>query len=434
MNVTVENVAACRKKLNIEVPVDEITREWKGVLSEFQKYAQLPGFRVGRAPAAMLEKRFEQEISSEVQRKLIPQSFREAVAKEKLKVVSMPSIEEVKFSRSEPLRFQATVDVAPEFKLPKYKGLKVKKPKVEVKQDEVDNALKMLAEQQATFADVTDRALKLGDFAVISYTGTSDGKTLTEFSPAARPLAENKQFWLLMGKDSFLPGFCEPLVGAKIGDARTIQVEVPKEFRVKELSGLKVDYAVTVLGIKEKKLPELDDAFAATYRAANLEELKTKVRENLQHDREQETDHSVRQQIIEQLLKETSFELPESIVNAETRSTMVDIVRENQMRGIAEDSIREKSKDILDAAAKNAQDKVRSSFILARIAAEEKLEVKDDELQKRIEEAAQRAGKSVRDFTRQLQSNEDVESLREQILLGRALDLLVTHASVETES
>ncbi len=394
---------------------------------------EVADFQTADRPAAIEEKKFEQEISAEVQRKLIPQCFREAVAKEKLKVVSMPSIEEVKFSRSEPLRFQATVDVAPEFTLPKYKGLKVKKPKVEIKEEEINDALKMLAEQQASFTDVTDRAIQLGDFAVISYMGTSEGKPLTDFSPAARPLAENKQFWLLIAKDSFLPGFCDPLIGAKTGDTREIHVEIPKEFRVPELAGKKADYSVTVIGIKEKKLPQLDDSFAVSYKAANLEELKSKIRENIHQDRENESDHKVRQQLIDQLLKETPFELPESIVHAETRNTMVDIVRENQMRGVEEDSIREKSKEILDIATKNAQEKVRASFILGRIAAEEKIEVKEEDLQQRLEEAAQRAGKPVRDFARQLQENDQMESLREQILLGRALDLLISHATVEAE-
>jgi len=433
LNVTVENVAACRKRLTIEVPVDEVAREWKGVLTEFQKFAQIPGFRVGRAPIPILERKFQKEIGEEVQRKLIPQFFREAVAREKLKVVSLPSVEEIKFAHNEPLRFLATVDVTPEFQLPTYKGLRVKKKKVEMKPDELENALKLLADQQASFADVTGRGLALGDFAVISYSGVCEGKPIAEITPAAKPLSENKQFWLLMARDSFLPGFCDSLVGAKIGEKKQALVDFPNDFQIKELAGKKATYFVDILGIKEKNLPPFDDAFATGFKAANMAELKTRIQENMLKEREQRNEGDVQNQIVEQLLKTTSFEPPESVVNDETRNTLVDIVRENRMRGLEEDTIREKSREILDFAQQSAKDKVRASFILLRIAEEEKVEVREEELQERIQTAAQRAGKPLKDFTQQLQDSGNIEALREQLLIRHTLDLLVSHAMVEIE-
>jgi trigger factor len=433
VNVTIENVASCRKKLNIEIPATEVVQEWKGVLKEFQKFAQIPGFRVGKAPIPILEKKFVKEIGSEVQRKLIPTSYREAVAKEKLKVVSQPEIEEINFSPNEPLKYQATVDVSPEFALPNYKGLKAKKPKAEVKDEDIDNALKLLAEQQANFADVTDRGLALGDFAVISYSGTCEGKPISEFHASAKPLSENKQFWLLMAKDSFVPGFCEPLVGSKVNEKKEVKIEFPSDFRIKELAGKKAEYAVEVLGIREKQLPALDDAFAVSYKAANIKELKDRVRENMSKDREQHADASVKNSLMEQLLKETTFEVPESVVNDETRTTMMNIVRENQARGLSDEMIREKSKEILDVAQHSAKDKVRATFILAKIADEEKLKVKDEDVQQQIEQTAQRMGRPVADLRKHLQESGEIEALREQILIGQALDLVVSHAIVETE-
>ncbi len=433
MNVTVENVAACRKKLNIEIPADEVAREWKDILKEFQKFTPIPGFRAGHAPIPVLERKYTKEISDEIQRKLIPQSFREAIAKEKLKVVSMPQIGEVKFVRNEPLRFDATVDVAPEFALPTYKGLKVKKKKVEVKDEDVNNALTMLSEQMASFNDIADRGLALGDFAVISYTGVCEGKPIAEIAPSAKPLSENKQFWLLMAKDSFLPGFCEPLVGAKIGDKKEVPASFPKDFRVKELAEKKATYSVEILGLKEKKLPALDDAFAASYKAKDMAELKERIKENMVRERGNQSEHDVRNQIVEQLLKAVSFDLPDSMVQAETQNTMLDIVRENQMRGMGEDAIRGKSKEILDFAQQSAKDKVRASFILSRVASEENVKVKDEELQQEIVQAAERAHKPLREFVQKMQESGEIESIREQMTIARTLDLLVTNAIVESE-
>jgi len=433
VNITIEDVASCRKKLNIEIPANEVALEWKGVLKEFQRFAQIPGFRIGKAPIQILEKKFVKEIGSEVQRKLIPSSYREAIAKEKLKVVSSPAIEEITFSPNEPLKFQATVDVRPEFPLPNYKGLKIKKPKVEVKDEDVENALKLLAEQQANFADISDRPLSMGDFAVISYSGICEGKPIGDFHAAAKPLSENKQFWLLMAKDSFLPGFCDPLVGTKIAEKKEVNIDFPEDFRIKELAGKKAVYSVEVQGIREKKLPALDDAFAASYKTANMEELKTRIRENMTKDHEQRAEGAVRNQLVEQLLKATTFEVPESIVNDETRNTMMDIVRENQARGLPDDIIREKSKDILEAAQQSAKDKVRNTFILARIAEEEKLKVKDEDLQQQIQQTAQKMGRPVQEVASQLQESGEIEAFREQILISQALDLVLSHAIVETE-
>ncbi|MBI4027144.1 MAG: trigger factor [Verrucomicrobia bacterium] len=431
MNVTVENVAACRKRLSIEVPADEVSREWQGAVTEIQKVAQIPGFRPGRAPRLILERKFQKEISDEVQRKLIPQSFREAIAKEKLKVVSLPTFDDVKFTLNEPLRFLATVDVAPDFQLPVYKGLKVKKTKVEVKDSEVEDSLKLLAEQQASFSDVADRGLAFGDFAVISYSGVCEGKAVGEFSEAARPLSENKQFWLLMAKDSFLPGFCDSLTGGKIGDRRQALVDFPSNFRIKELAGRKATYFVEIIGIKEKKLPAMDDAFAAGYKAANVAELKAKVRESMIADREHQARRETQNQIVEQLLKATPFDVPESVLHAETRSTVADIVQRNHRMGLKDETIRERSKEIFEFAQQSAKDKVRASFILGKIAETEKIEVKDEEIQEQVRLAAERAHKPVKEFAQKLDEGGELDALREQMLIGRTLDLLVAQAVIE---
>lgn len=433
MNVTVENVAACRKKVNIEIPADEVAREWKGAIAEVRKFAPIPGFRIGHAPIQVLEKRFSKEIRDEVQRKLIPQSYREAIAKEKLKVLGAPHVGEVKLDHGQPLRFDFTVDVAPEFALPTYKGLKVKKKKVEVKDEDIDSALNLLAEQQASFDEIKDRTLNLGDYAVVSYTGVCEGKPIVEIAPSARPLSENNQFWLLMGKDSFLPGFCDPLVGAKIGEKKQVLVDFPKDFRVTELASKKATYFVEVHGIREKKLPKLDDTFAVSYKAKDLAELKGRVRDNMTREREHQSEHGVRDQIVSQLLKATTFDLPESVVNAETQNTMLDIIRENQGRGMSEDALRGKSKEIFDFAQQSARDKVRASFILSRIAIEEKVEVKEDEVLAEITRAAEQARKPVAEIRRRIEETGEIDNLRQQMAITRTLDLLVTNAIVEPE-
>jgi trigger factor len=431
MNITVEEVAACKKKLNIQIPVDEVEQEWKGALSEVRKYAQIPGFRVGRAPIPVLEKRFPKEIAAEVQRKLIPQAFREAVAKEKLKIVNLPSIEEVKFERNQPLSFKATVDVAPDFKLPTYKGLKIKKSSVDIKDEEIDEMLKLFADQEASFTDVADRGIQWGDFAVISYKGTCEGKPISEVAPSAGALSENHHFWLLVAKDSFVAGFCEPLLSAEPGEKKDTEVQFPGDFNIKELQGKKGSYSVEILGIKSKQVPELNDEFAKRHKAENLEGFKNQIRDRLKQRREHEVEGEIRKQLVDQLLQATPFELPESLVQQETRYTLSDIVQNNRRIGVSEDTLRNKSKEIFSAAEQNARDKVRASFIFAKIADEEKIKVNEDELYQYLAEEATRQRKSPQAFVKQLVESGEIDNHREQLLVRQALNWVVSNAVAE---
>ncbi|MDD2709352.1 MAG: trigger factor [Verrucomicrobiae bacterium] len=434
MNITVENVAACRKKLNIEIPMEDVVREWNATIREFQKYAQIPGFRVGRAPIAILEKRFVKEIGDEVQKKLIPQSFREAVAKEKLDVVSMPQIEEVKFNRNEPLQYKAQVDVAPEFALPEYKGLKIKKTLETIKDEDVESGLKLLAEQQARFEDVTTRPVAFGDFAVISYTGTCDGKPIAEIAASAANLSQNNHFWLIMAKDSFLPGFCDQLNGASIGDKKQIEVDFPADFRIKELSGKKASFAVELQGIREKKLPPMDDALATAYQAKDLAELRQRVRENLTKASDRKSEASLRQQVVDQLKAAVNFDLPETLVQSETYHLATDIVRENHQRGVEDNILREKSKEIFASASQNAQERVKMTFIIHKIAKAEKIEVPEKEVDDLIQAEATHAGKPYERLRSEMLENGSYDSLRERLLSIKIMDFLVSKAAIEEQA
>lgn len=431
MKVTMENIGPCRRKLAVEVPADEVDREWRDALDEFRKYAQLPGFRAGRVPVAMLERRFAKEITEEVRRRLLPQYFREAIAKEKLQTVGMPDLGAIHLEKGAPFTFQVTVDIAPEFALPAYSGLKVNRRAASVKDEEVEAGILALAEQQATFEEVDARALALGDFAVISYTSACDGKPLAEITPKARALSENAQFWLRMDRDAFLPGFCEALVGAAKGDRRQVLVDFPADFRIPELGGKKATYFVEVLGLKERKLPALDDAFAKSLQIESLDQLKAKVRENLQAAAEERAEAEVREQVVEQLLKAAAFDLPETLVAANIRQTMYNIVRENAARGVEPAELREKGKEIHDFAHKRAEERVKLAYILLGIAKAEKIEVKDDELEREIERLARQAGRPIGKFREEIQERGADESLREQMLTSRALDRVIALASLQ---
>ena len=178
MNVTVENLAPCKKLLRVEVESKEVDTAFDTMLKSFQREASLPGFRPGKAPRDMVAKRYEKDIQEEVKKKLIPDSYRKAISEQKLDVVGYPDIEEIQFGKGQALQFAATIETAPEFELPEYKGLTAKRENNEVTNEDVERAINLLRERQQTYQTV-DRPAQTGDVAVVNYTGRSDGKPLT---------------------------------------------------------------------------------------------------------------------------------------------------------------------------------------------------------------------------------------------------------------
>src|SRR5277367_5507083 len=250
MNITVEDVAPCKKRLKIEVPANRVKQAYDRVADDFQKEARIPGFRPGHAPRTVVLKKYHKDIESEAQRTLVPEAYREAITEKKLRVVSPPAIEDLKYQAGLSLSFSTVVELVPDFKLPNYKGLVLKKQETGVKEEEVEKTLNSLADQRANFEDAPDRPLAMDDFAVISYSGKLEDQPLTELVPDAKNLGHNPNFWLWMRTEGFLPKFAEQCVGLKKGETRTIEIEFPADFPQAELAGKKVSYEVELKEIK----------------------------------------------------------------------------------------------------------------------------------------------------------------------------------------
>jgi len=433
MSATIENIAPCRKKLRIEVDATRIAGVRAEILQEFRKSAAIPGFRPGKAPEPMVEKRYASEIDNEVRQRIIPDAYREAVKDQKLRVVGMPNVESVDSQPGKPLSFTATVDTAPEFKLPSYKGIAVKKTETPVADADVEKTIESLRDQQADFVDVTGRALRTGDFAIVNYTGISDGKPIGELVPDAKTLGDHKDFWMLISSDSFLPGFCDQLLGAQVGEKKQVLVNFPADFAVKPLAGKKATYFVDVTGLKEKKLPELNDELAKKVGIDSLEKLKAEVLKSLTAEHTAQTQSEMRKQIVDNLLGAVEFDLPESLVVQETRSIVYELVRENNARGVSKDVLESKKDEIFGFATQSAKERVRTSFILDAIAQAEKITVVESEMEQRIATMAVRYRMPAEKLKAQLEERGGLGEIEEQILVGKTLDFLLANAKVEVK-
>ncbi len=417
--------------MRIEVDAKSVDEVFDSITKDFQKQAALPGFRPGKAPRDMVVKKYTAEITDEAKRKLISDNYRKAVDEKKLNVIGYPDIEEIAFGRGQNMQFAATVETAPEFEMPEYKGLPAKREEKSVKDEDVERALKMLAEQHTKFETVT-RELRMGDIAVVNYIGTSDGKPITDTAPTARGLTEKKNFWLDIEPHAFIEGFAQQMAGAKAGDKRTVNVDFPADFVTKELQGKKGAFEVEILEVKEKILPLVDDELAKKYGAENLEKLRVGVRRDLENELKHSQSNALRGQIVRALLDRVQFELPETPVANMTRNVVYDIVQENSRRGVARDVIEKQKDEIYSAAAANAKEQVKLAFMVQRIAEKEKISVSQEEVLRRAQQLSAMYQIPLDKFIKDLQKRNGVQELYDQVARDKVMEFLENNAKIET--
>ena len=430
MNVSVENLAPCKKLVRVEIEAQQVDDTFASITKDFQRQASLPGFRPGKAPRDMVVRKYEKDISDEVKRKLISDSYRKALDEKKLDVVGYPDIEEIQFGRGQTLQFAATIETAPEFELPDYKGLEVKKENRSVTDADVEKAIEALRQQQVSFKTV-ERPAANGDIAVVNYTGTSDGKPITDIAPTAKGLTEQKNFWVEMESKSFIPGFADQLLGAKAGDKRTVNVDFPADFVTPQLQGKKGVYEVEVVEVKEKVLPAVDDAFAKSFGAEDAQKLREGVRRDLENELNYSQNRSVRNQLIGSLMGKVNFDLPESAVQNQTRNIVYDLVRENQKRGVPRELIEQEKDKIYSAAAQNAKERVKVSFLLQKIAEKENIKVSQEEVARRVQVMAQMYQIPFEKFVKDLQKRNGFTEIYDQLANEKVLEFLQQNAKIE---
>jgi trigger factor len=430
LNVSVENLGPCKKLLRIEVPVDRVNSTFEEITGAFQREAQLPGFRPGKVPRHLVARNFESRIADETRRKLADESFKQAAAQEKLRVIVTLGTEELSFGRGLPFSYTVTLEHAPEFSLPGYKGLHARRELTAVTDADVDRAINNLREQRAKYNDV-HRAAQKGDVAVINYVGRCEGRSIKEFNPTAIGLTEKQNFWVLLADGSFIPGFTDQLIGASAGDKKTVTVTFPAEFVIKEVAGKTGEYDVEVVGIKEKELPAVNDEFAKAFGEQDVDGLNLGVRRALQTELEGRAKRAVRDQLLKQLLDVVQFDLPDSVVTSETRQLVYNVVNENQQRGVPQDQIESKKDEIYASAHSSARERVKAGFILNRIAETENIRVDQRELSQRVIALAEENNVTPEKMVKAIQERNAFPGIQQELLTLKVLDFLELHAALE---
>ena len=433
MNVAFETLPNCLANLKIEVDAPDVQKKMGEITSQYTKQARLPGFRQGKAPRAVVEKKFTQEIREEVTRQVLSDACREAIEERKLRVLSLAEIEDVEWGDDKSLKFRATLVLQPEFDVPDYKGIPVSVPATEVTDADVDESIEALREQQADFPELKPaRPAAMEDYVVVDYDGTIDGEPVhVKFPKAGKPLSHNKDFWIKMTEEAFFPGYCAHLVGVNIGETREFDVEVPEDFPVEGMPGSKIHYKVTLKELKERVLPEVNDEFAGgVAKGKTLAELRTMAREELVRRKQREADAAKRSSVMAHLTAKVECELPTNLVRQQTQSILDEIVKENQERGVADEILREHEKDLVGSAAQSARERIKGTFILLRIAEKEKITVTEMDLRRRIAGLAQRSKMTFDRMVKELQKRGAIDQIREELVTAKTLDFVASQAAV----
>ncbi len=436
MNVVLDPQPNCIVNLQVELPSDRVTSEWQAIAKDFQRQARIPGYRPGKAPQALIDSRYAKDIREEVQNKLLRESLNEAIKQKNLRVLSVANVEDVQISNDNTMRYRASIVTAPEFEIPDYSAITVELAKRSVTDEDVQNWVEQLREPHAAYEPAEGRPLAMGDYAVLTYEGKLDGQLLSEALPKApQQLHGRKNSWILVDEGTLVPGFAKAIEGMAIGDERAFTLDVPATFPLADLQGRQLAYTATLHGINVKSLPPLDDALADKIEPGKtIEALRADIRERLVNMSESQFENGKRNEALKALLAKVECELPAQAVDREVSSILREIVQENQVRGVSDDELRSHQDELVGIAQRSARDRVRGNFLLLRIAEKEKLEATETDLIMAVSEMSRRYEIPVKKLIKDLQSREGFGPIREQILMGKALDLVAKNVTVNEPS
>jgi len=432
VNVQLSTVSESRKNLVVTLDQAEVDTEHQAVVGEYVRQARLPGFRPGKAPAAMVSKKFAKEISEEFKQKVVTKAYRTALEKEKLDVLNVVNVEEGTIEPGVSAAITVTVDVRPEFTLPDYAGIATKIEPVDPTDTEVDNIIQALRSESADFKPA-ERASAKGDYVKLSYEGLVDGKPIAEIAGDKQLYAKVPQTWEEVegANEGIIPGLGRQIMGVSKGDKRDVTITFPAEFApVPALAGKTAQYAVEIQEVRERVLPALDEAFFKGHRVDDLEGLKSQVRTNLKLQKEQKNHSARRAQVTQALADKLSFEPPTSLVESETQGVLRQFIQENMRRGIPAEQFEKDKKELFEGARKAAAGRVKVQLILAKIAEAEKITVSDRDIDLFIRSEAARSNQKPDKIAKDLaKDREALRSVHQSIILDKSVDFLVSKAT-----
>lgn len=427
MKISVEELNATRKKLTVSIPKSFIKETEQSLVKEFASQAQLPGFRPGKAPDALVRKRFSKEIKEELKRKITGKAYDKAVSESDFEVYSVLELNGDEYLPDEDAELSIVVDIIPEFELPEYIGIPMEVEATEATEQEVDDAILGMREQRADY-NVVERPAEKGDYVRCSYTGKIGDELIADLVPDAPLYGTQKMTWEEAGREDS-PGVSavvEGLVGMAAGDTGEVEMEFPADFQIEALQGKSATYEVHVEEVREKVLPEVDEKFLEGLQVDSLDSLREQTRRRIEDQKKNRNASHQREQIQRALLENADFPVPESAIEQQTQVILRDYVQRSMQQGVTQEELENRRDELYESAGKAALERFKVRLILEKIAEKEKIEITNEEMSKAVMQEAMMTRTQPEKLVNELKKDRGrVQALRENLLINKTLDLIV---------
>ena len=424
MNVDIKDAGVARKIATVNFDSDEVSKHESKVCQELGKLVSIPGFRKGKAPANVIRKKYAKELREELNRKVSTAAYEAVLEQKDIKIYSVLKVDAGELEPSQSASVEVTVDIEPEFDLPKYKEFELTIEPTEVKEEDITKELDAIREQRASF-NVVERAAEKGDYVKCSYEGTLDGASVAELIPEKPMYGKQANTWEEAGNQTGMgvDAIADGVLGMSTGDKKELNADFAKDFEVKALAGKSVTYQLEVHEVREKKAPELDDEeFLKSLKIESVNELKEKVTEQIKIRKEQENENLKRKQITQNILDLEDFPLPQQAVEEEAKAIFQNRIQQASRQGVNPEEIEKNRDEWWNESQTQGQSRVKLTLVLSKIAEEEKVTVEKEDLAQAATREAMMRREDPTKFIKELsQDRARLNRLREDIVYDKTL-------------
>ena len=425
MNIEIEEVGPCKKSLKIEIPKERIEDEWQKQLNEVSRMAKLPGFRKGKAPRKLLEKKFSDRIIEDVKRAVVSESYQQALEGNKLSPIGDPDVGDIDLELGKPLKFKITLEVLPTFELGDYKGMQLKKKPVSVTDEDIENALKAVSRQKTQLAVVKKGKVKDGDYIICDCEVGVNGETIWN----------DEELEVMVSGSSVaninVPDLKTNLVGAKSGDKLTMDVELGDNFSVEQHRNKSAKMEISIKEIKRPASPDINDELAKQVGYDTLGELREFLSKRLEVEKKNQVEGEMHEQIYSKLIEMADFDLPGDMIAHQSNERLHRYQMELINKGTPMEEMEKNIDDLKNASEESVIKDFKMSLVIDRIAEKEKIFVTENDVNQRINGLAGMYGIEPAAMKKQLEKINGMSNLRHQLKEHKTLNLLMKEATIE---
>jgi len=428
LDVQIADVGPCKKHLKVVIARPEIDRQFDESIGTMAREAAVPGFRPGRAPKQLVQKRFRKQVAEQVKSTLLMACLEQIDEDYKLNPITQPQldVEAIELPDEGPMMFEMDLEVRPDFPLPAYKALSVKRPVKTIEDDDVDAQLKLFLERHAQMVPKFEGGAEIGDYVTADLRFHRGGQTLNEAKEIQFRLQPELRF-----QDGSVPKVGESLVGVKPGESREAEAQIGSGSTDPSLRGQTIQVTFEVHDLKQLRLPEVDNQFLSGLGFDAEAELREALREILERRLKAQQRQAIRREILDQLIKATPFELPADLVSRQEKATIRRLILDMRQEGLNETEIRAREAEIRANAHESTLRGLKEFFILAKIAETEDVKVEDEDFEMEIDAIAARTDESPRRVRARIEKDGLGDALASQILERKALDRILDFVTYE---